>query len=776
MKEKAWKYWIIGAVVFLASAALVAGVWFATEPGDTPFRRFLGRFLGISWEETVRTTAEESFPETEMETEPTKPPVPVEELTLLETSLTMEKDAVAELIFEVAPADADLSGLRFESDNEDVVRVDSDGLLTAVGAGEARVKVIAGKCEAECLVTVTGPLTAIRFETEEIVLGKDSKLRLALLTEPAKPTEVPKATFESMNEKVAKVDENGILTTVGNGETEIRATIGSLEAVCHVTVRTRLKGIGFSFSALNVRLGDTVRLPLIYNPADTTDDKTTEWTSSNPAVVTVSADGTIRAAGAGSAVIQAKTGKFSAQARINVIIPVNGVAISQTSMVLNKGTSAKLTASVLPANTTESKYVTFSSDNVNVARVDAAGVITAVSPGTARITANHDLVGSVCEVTVLSPLQSISFHQETLSLIETFSGELTVHYEPEDTTDPKTVSFRSESPEIASVDENGVVTAHAVGTCQIIAETQGKTAVSVVTVLPFIEVERVEITPTEYLFSRRGETFQITAAVYPEDATQDTVSFTSSNPDVARVDGNGLVRAVDRGTAVITVSAGAQSAVCQVTVDIPDPDKIVVLDPGHSGRFSGASYFGRDEEDINLMTALACKNYLETHYAGVKVYLTRSDDSPLANDLNADLEARAQYAQDMGADILVSLHYNASNQHTASGCLCFVSSQPNVAEVCRALAVQILAQLETTGLQNRGPVSTVSNQYFDEFGNPLDYYAINRHSANRGIPGIIVEHCFMDRDADYIDTDEEVAHFGVLDAIGIANYLGLSAK
>ena len=41
------------------------------------------------------------------------------------------------------------------------------------------------------------------------------------------------------------------------------------------------------------------------------------------------------------------------------------------------------------------------------------------------------------------------------------------------------------------------------------------------------------------------------------------------------------------------------------------------------------------------------------------------------------------------------------------------------------------------GLTNHGCISTASNQYFDQFGNPLDYYAINRHSANRGIPGIV---------------------------------------
>lgn len=70
----------------------------------------------------------------------------------------------------------------------------------------------------------------------------------------------------------------------------------------------------------------------------------------------------------------------------------------------------------------------------------------------------------------------------------------------------------------------------------------------------------------------------------------------------------------------------------------------------------------------------------------------------------------------------------------------------------------------------------MSTTKFDAYGNPLDYYAINRHAANRGIPGIIVEQCFMDTEFAYYSSQEALNRLGVANAKGIAEYLGLPAK
>ncbi|WP_029504825.1 N-acetylmuramoyl-L-alanine amidase family protein [Lachnoclostridium phytofermentans] len=207
-------------------------------------------------------------------------------------------------------------------------------------------------------------------------------------------------------------------------------------------------------------------------------------------------------------------------------------------------------------------------------------------------------------------------------------------------------------------------------------------------------------------------------------------------------------------------------------------DIILALDPGHGGTFGGASYDGRNEKDLTLIVANYVKEYLEENYEGVQIVLTRTEDVTLSNDVKEDLEIRAQIAKDANADALISLHFNASEEHNQNGSMVFISHRDNVTNVSKLLAESILTELEGLGLKNHGTKTRNSNDMVDEEGKPLDYYAINRHCANRDIPGIIVEHCFMDHSNDkgYIDSEDDLKALAIADAEGIAKFYGLIKK
>ena len=204
---------------------------------------------------------------------------------------------------------------------------------------------------------------------------------------------------------------------------------------------------------------------------------------------------------------------------------------------------------------------------------------------------------------------------------------------------------------------------------------------------------------------------------------------------------------------------------------------VVVLDAGHGGVWPGAIYNGQKEKDLTLQVALYCKAELET-YKGVTVYLTRSADTQLNTNLKQDLEARAEYAQSVGADMLVSLHFNSSVNHTVNGASVYISMKNPVATKSQNIANSILAQLGGLGLRNMGYLTAVSDSYVSADGTAADYYAINRHCADRGFPGVIVEHCFMDNAVDqaFINSPEALQRIGAADAAGIASYLGLQKK
>ena len=205
---------------------------------------------------------------------------------------------------------------------------------------------------------------------------------------------------------------------------------------------------------------------------------------------------------------------------------------------------------------------------------------------------------------------------------------------------------------------------------------------------------------------------------------------------------------------------------------------IIALDAGHGGGYTGASYDGKIEKDLTLQVATYVKDYLEANYTGMEVYLVRDTDAALSSDVAMDLEMRAEYAKNVNADSLVSLHFNASENHSQEGAMVLISHRETVTQASQDLANSILDELENLGLKNKGTVTRNSNDMFDENGNPLDYYAINRHCAKRDIPGIIVEHCFMDheRDQEIIKDDAALKELAKADAIGIANYYGLPNK
>jgi len=695
-------------------------------------------------------------------------------------SLTSETLTVGEsftLGARILPKDTDEPAiLSYRSLNPGVAQVDENGQVTAVGPGRTGIVVSAGKYKRTCHLNVYSHITSAEFTEPEVELNRGDEIKLALNILPDDTTDSRAGDWSSSDENIATVDRNGRVTGVNPGDAEITVTFGEVTATCKVTVKVPLQKISFSTDFLRIRIGDTVTIPVSLSPADTTDTKEIKYTSSDESAVTVSEEGALTAVGSGTSRITATCGICTTSVEISVVVPVTGVAISQTEITLNKGEQAGLGAWVTPDDTTEDRYIDWSSDNAKVATV-SGGTVSAVGAGQATIFAFHDDCTATCLVRVLAPLRGIYLNQNKLTLIEGSEGAFTVGYDPEDTTDDRTAVWTSSDESIVTVSD-GHVTAVGPGTCEVSAVVMDQKVTAEVTVIGFVEVESVQLNRSSIVFENFGDIVELIAAVSPSDATYSMVSYISSNPNVATVAADGTVKAVGAGDCVITAVCGNASAECSVHVNAANI--VVVLDPGHSSTYTGAynETYGIREEVINLKVAKACRDYLLANYSGVTVYLTREDGTTLSTaSLGSDLEARAQFAQDKGAAILVSMHFNASASANVSGCVCYVSNQDNVRDRSNALGNSILNQISArTGLLNRGCEWNNSDQYFDAYGNPLDYYAINRHCANRGIPGIIVEHCFMDYDTDFIRTDDSLTNFGIADAIGIAQYLGLAAR
>lgn len=166
-------------------------------------------------------------------------------------------------------------------------------------------------------------------------------------------------------------------------------------------------------------------------------------------------------------------------------------------------------------------------------------------------------------------LDSIVVDPVELILEVNETQQLTLATIPED-ADVDDIVWSSSDSQVAEVDQNGNITAIAPGTATITAAANNgeKTAVCTVTV-PSVPVSGLSMDETLYV--RVGSAYQITPEIFPGNATDKRVSWSSSAEDIAEVKQDGTITAIAPGTAVITAitADGEHAANCSVTVIIP---------------------------------------------------------------------------------------------------------------------------------------------------------------------------------------------------------------
>ncbi len=225
--------------------------------------------------------------------------------------------------------------------------------------------------------------------------------------------------------------------------------------------------------------------------------------------------------------------------------------------------------------------VTWSSSNPAVASVDIQGVVTAVSNGTAQITAFSGNASANVPVTVMQSATRIVITPQSAILTavgETVKLSSTARDQNGNQIPGAQVTWSSNDPSVASVDTQGVVTAASNGTVRITASSGNASASVPITVMQ--SAVRIVIEPMSATLTAIGESVSFTAAVHDQNANPvpgARVTWSSSDPAVARVNEDGRVTAVRHGSVEITATSGDLAAIVPVMVTIPSPDREVMV-------------------------------------------------------------------------------------------------------------------------------------------------------------------------------------------------------
>ena len=333
----------------------------------------------------------------------------------LPEGMNLEKGATQQLQLEYS-ADGDVAAdkiaevagkltVEWSSSDESIVTVDADGVVTAVSAGEAYITAIVKDKDgltATTLVRVAVTPTGVEApETLELVTNGENTKNLDAKIVPEDATGV-KLAYESSDENVATVDENGMVTAVANGECVITAYVVS----------------DTDDTAVDTEVADSESV----DAASTDNSETADTTTSDSE--TASSDATVSEPTAESEQVfeplEQETAEpedttdtevldpdfatlmedLKAETKVVVTTKVDAVTLSQNEGILNVGKSVTLTATVTPEEIAADTTVTWSSSDEAVATVDSNGKVTAVATGNATITATAGEESATCDITV----------------------------------------------------------------------------------------------------------------------------------------------------------------------------------------------------------------------------------------------------------------------------------------------------------------------------------------------------------------------------------------
>ncbi len=497
--------------------------------------------------------------------------------------------------YQVYPESSTAKNVYYESSDPSVADVNRlTGYVTPIKEGTTTISIRSTDDDTvieKSNISVTKEKVAIndiKLSSERIVFDLSNKATSQLLkvfTEPYNATNQD-LSFESSDSSVAIVDQSGRVYPVGFGMATIavRAKDGNASATCEVIVtdsknkkvyfelpdKTKLVfpySIQLDTNYLKLKYGTSRKVGFILLPPDVTEDVVT-WISSDPTVATVN-EGVIFGNAIGNTTITARTvNDLVATLTVDVTddeTTSDYVEFRDDTDEIAIGETKRLNISYDP-NASVANFE-FTSSNPDVISVDSEGNITAYAKGSATITVKpgsgsgvQPMASKIGDTIVIKAdgIETPNYITVTESAITIGTGE-TRQLEVESDTGNDNFKYQSLNQEVATVNENGIIYGVKVGTAEIkISATNGVSTTITVNVSN-VEASNIVISEPSGTTIKKGDLLDLNAEIWPKNATEKTITWTSSNPNVASVNEAGVVKAIAIGQTTITAVVGTQS-------------------------------------------------------------------------------------------------------------------------------------------------------------------------------------------------------------------------
>ena len=516
-------------------------------------------------------------------------------ISLSQSEIRLKRKNTYQLSASLVPSNVRNGIVSYSSSNPNVATVnEASGFIYAVSNGTTTITATLKSnknIKADCTVIVSDndvTINRIELNTKTININVGGTYPITYKLTPRNAT-LHSIEYYSSDEKIVKVDNSGkveglkegrAIVTVSDKVTGIKETIDVNvsdknqvidDNNTEVSVNAP-KSISINPKLISLNIGGSRKLEVTITP-DKTNKKVT-WRSLNSDVATVSSDGLVVGKKEGSTKIVATTvNGIDAYVNVDVvdnIVNVKKIEVSPSNMNLNVGDKKEFNYTITPENATNQGVMISSSDD-NVISISDNNVV-AIKEGTADVTittVDGDYSATI-KVTVSGKKNIVNETDLTVSptvlnLSVGSSFEINAKVSPNNAT-YKTVSWSSANENVATVN-NGLVVGVSKGKTEIIVSTTNKKITKKVTVnVTDIDITNITLDKSNESI-KVGETLSLIKTITPSNASNQNVSWDSSNTNVATVDSNGLVTGKNAGKTTITVrTSNGKMASCMVEV------------------------------------------------------------------------------------------------------------------------------------------------------------------------------------------------------------------
>ncbi|MCR5792606.1 MAG: Ig-like domain-containing protein [Lachnospiraceae bacterium] len=511
-------------------------------------------------------------------------------LNYSEYKVPLDRGTITDLKAIYTPKEA--TGLfEWKSNNETVAVVTGDGPQPTIQLKSAGTAIISarpiyttGGLMAECKLIVSQSPTGIKFTKASYTLElSDEKNNMAVVESVLSPANAETTLrWESDDDSIAFVDQNGKVTARSPGKTFIRATTDNgFYDRAEVTVTLAASGINVKSKNITINATDKYDLEPKPIPANST-ETVFSWTTWNAAVATVNENGVITGVSAGTTFVYGVTKKGSlVMVQVTVKDKVGSLTLNAKTKTVVIGDTAQLTANILPTNATNKK-VTWVSSDPSICTVSATGLLKGKKGGSVIVTCtsqDNKACSDTCLVTVVEPVMDLFLNKSSYILGYHKYYTLKATVKKNTASNPK-LKWTTTNKKIVTVTSKGKIYGKKLGKVKVkVTTTDVSKLTATCTVRVIRQVTSISLNQ-DTMTIVEGRRKRLKAAIKPKKATYKTAKFTSNNTEIAIVNSKGWVTGRHPGECIITAQAKDNSkkkAICYVKVIEAVPATSIVL-------------------------------------------------------------------------------------------------------------------------------------------------------------------------------------------------------